>query len=222
MGSRTFRGPPAREENRHLWWALSPVYTAGVVAFVPAVHAAVTLGRRELWYWAAGLVGADIVVWLLANGAAETAVTNAGAALAMVVAVAGTVLAFRVRGEVFPRRAAGPSSAFLDPAVAEALTARQRRAESMDLATRDLPLARHLRIGRPDLSRNYDDGGLVDINHVPARIFCTHLDFSPEQARLAVAARETVGRFEGPDDLGNTTELDPRVVDRVRDRIVAL
>ena len=31
-------------------------------------------------------------------------------------------------------------------------------------------LARELRIGRPDLPRQYDDGGLVDVNNVPVGV----------------------------------------------------
>ena len=36
-------------------------------------------------------------------------------------------------------------------------------------------LAQELKIGRPDLPRGYDDGGLVDVNHVPAAILASHL-----------------------------------------------
>ena len=36
-------------------------------------------------------------------------------------------------------------------------------------------LAQELKIGRPDLPRDYDDGGLVDVNHVPAAILAARL-----------------------------------------------
>jgi hypothetical protein len=31
-------------------------------------------------------------------------------------------------------------------------------------------LARELRIGRPDVPRQFDDGGLVDLNHAPVPV----------------------------------------------------
>ena len=37
-----------------LLWALSPVLCCGLVPFIPALHAAIKLRTRRLWYWAMG------------------------------------------------------------------------------------------------------------------------------------------------------------------------
>jgi hypothetical protein len=63
-----------------------------------------------------------------------------------------------------------------------ALQARQRRYEAKAIAARDVNLARELRIGRPDLPRQYDDGGLVDLNHVPGPIMVQLLGLAEADA----------------------------------------
>jgi len=48
--------------------------------------------------------------------------------------------------------------------------ARARRADARRLAAVDPPLARELGIGRPNLRRGLDDGGLVELNTAPAAV----------------------------------------------------
>jgi hypothetical protein len=43
-----------------------------------------------------------------------------------------------------------------------------RRRQARELAKRNPVLARDLNIGRPDVPHDYNDGGLVDVNQVPA------------------------------------------------------
>jgi len=219
--------PPS--PSRHLWWALCPAYTFGLVACIPAIHGAVRLRRPRLWYAAAGLVLGNIVLWLLVyTPGASAAASNIGALLALALAVAGTVHALRLRQEVFGSQdaaiaaAVGLAAAQRDPAVAQALAARRRRADAAALAAKDPALAMDLRIGRPDLSRQYYDGGLVDVNHVDEATLVAHLGLSPESAKEVISARQRLGRFESADDLANFADLPPRVLDAVRDRVIAL
>jgi len=58
-----------------------------------------------------------------------------------------------------------------DPALAAAIACRQRRQQARQLLANDPGLARELRIGRPDLPRDYDDGGLVAVVVVDP-LFC--------------------------------------------------
>src|SRR6266700_4115871 len=51
----------------------------------------------------------------------------------------------------------------------------RRRSQARQIARANRVLARELRIGRPDLPREYDDGGLVDVNHVPGDILTSCL-----------------------------------------------
>lgn len=208
--------------SRHLWWALSPVYSCGLVAFVPAIHAAVKLKRRDLWAWAAGLVLADVVAWVLVDvdtNAESSVAQSIGTILVFATAALGTVHALRMRDEVF---APPPLPVPMDPSVARSLAARERRVEATALSARDPGLARDLRIGRPDLPRDYDDGGLVDVNHVPHGVLVTHLGLTEAEAAGVVAARDHLGGFLVVDDLGNLAELSPRTLDAIRDRVVVL
>jgi DNA uptake protein ComE-like DNA-binding protein len=222
--------PPATQS--HNWWVWSPAYTLGLFAFIPALHAAIKLQRRALWLWAAGLIAGDVVVWGLLSvspsdpDGSATPIESVGAFIAMALAVVGTIHAFRVRDEVFgTSRADGGQAgapARLDPAVADSLAARKRRSEAAALSAKDPGLARDLRIGRPDLARQYDDGGLVDVNHVPEAFLVSHLGLSPEQARTVIEARDHIGGFQSVTELSGLADVPPKTLDAIRDRIVTL
>jgi DNA uptake protein ComE-like DNA-binding protein len=209
----------------------SPAYTIGLFAFIPALHAALKLQRRDLWLWASGLIAVNIMAWGLLAGSpnadgSNTPAQDVGAFLALGLAVVGTIHAFRVRDEVFGTSAAAHSEvgtpAGLDPAIANSLAARRRRVESAALSVKDPGLARDLRIGRPDLARQYDDGGLVDVNHVPEPFLVSHLGLTPEQARTVVDARNHLGGFQSVNELSGLAEVPVHTLDAIRDRIVIL
>ena len=216
--------------SAHGWWVWSPTYTLGLISFVPALHAALKLKRRALWVWATGLIAGNVVSWsLMSVGPStpdgNTALGDVGAVLSMALAVLGTIQAFRTRTDVFrPSQAdARPlSSIAADPAVVNSLAARQRRAESVALIAGDLGLARDLRIGRPDLTRQYDDGGLVDVDHVPEAVLVSHLGFSRDEARSVITARDHLGGFTSADEICGFAAVPPQALDAVRDRIVTL
>jgi hypothetical protein len=106
-------------------------------------------------------------------------------------------------------------SSAVDPAVAAALARRQRRAQAMAIVQNDPRLANELRIGRPDLPRQYDDGGLIDVNQVPAAVLAALPGITPELAAAVVAAREHTGGLTGPDDLVVFADAPPEVVSGV-------
>jgi len=56
-------------------------------------------------------------------------------------------------------------------------------------------------MARPDLPRQYDDGGLVDVNHVPAAVLATELDLPMDTAAAIVRQRDRIGGFSSPEDL---------------------
>jgi hypothetical protein len=49
------------------------------------------------------------------------------------------------------------------------------RREARKLCQDSPVLAQELTIGRPDPPRDYDDGGLVDVNRVPAAVLASRL-----------------------------------------------
>ncbi|MFC4911261.1 hypothetical protein [Actinomadura gamaensis] len=90
----------------------------------------------------------------------------------------------------------------------------QRRREARALAAENPLMARELRIGRTDLppaQRPYDDGGLIDVNVVPA-VELTRFGLTPEQAEKAVELRDGTGGFSSGEDLAVVCDLPPRLV----------
>jgi hypothetical protein len=75
-------------------------------------------------------------------------------------------------------------------------------------------LARDLRIGRPDLPRHYDDGGLVDVNNVPEHVLTTALGITRDEARRIVAERQRTGGFTSVDEIAARGLLPKAVVGR--------
>lgn len=107
-------------------------------------------------------------------------------------------------------------------AVAGATAIRQRRAAARTISQKDPQMARDLRIGRPDLPRDYDDGGLVDLNSAPVEAIVKWLDLSAAQAARIVEVRRQLGNFQHVDELLTLAELNPDIFDQVRARIILL
>ena len=105
-------------------------------------------------------------------------------------------------------------------ALAAARDRLERSKEARHLVATNPALARDLRIGRPDLPREYDDGGLVDVNHVPVAVFSSGLGLTPIEARDVLAARDKLGRFVSAEELCEYTQLSPDRVDELRDLMI--
>jgi hypothetical protein len=90
--------------------------------------------------------------------------------------------------------------AFL-PSAHAALAERKLREQARAVVADDPALARELRIGRPDLPRQFDDGGLVDVNHVPERVLVERLGLSPAEAARVVGTRERLGGFTSAEEV---------------------
>ncbi len=72
---------------------------------------------------------------------------------------------------------------------------RRRRRQARVLLDADRSRAGDLLVGRPDLPRYHDDGGLVDINNVDADFLRTVSWLDPDHAGRIVAARGRSGGF---------------------------
>lgn len=71
-------------------------------------------------------------------------------------------------------------------------------------------MARELRIGRPDLPHDYDDGGLVDLNNAPVATIAAVCEIDATTAQAIVTAREQRGgAFANIDEVFMTLELAP-------------
>jgi hypothetical protein len=198
-------------------WALIPVLTIGLLAFLPSAHAAVKLRGRRMWLPPAAYAAATVVVFGPLGAASNTSDAGAlaftGAWFALI--LVATVHAFMLRRRVF-------SPPEVQPAMAAALAERKLREQARAIVARDPALARELRIGRPDLPRQFDDGGLVDVNHVPERVLVERLGFAPAQAAQVVEARERLGAFTAADEVCVFAEVPDAIVDAVRERLLFL
>jgi hypothetical protein len=123
-----------------------------------------------------------------------------------------------------PARAASSGTATSEQLNREALaTARgrmERRREAREIAGRNPVLCRELRIGRPDLPREYDDGGLVDVNQVPGEILQSQLGLSADETAAVLAARAKLGSFTSADEVSTYAQLPPDRLDAIRDWMI--
>jgi DNA uptake protein ComE-like DNA-binding protein len=205
-------------------WALIPAWSFGLLAFVPFLHAAIKLRGARMWAVAAFYFALDFVIYvdIGLTDVNESADTASGLVTAVWIAliVVATVHALVLRRRVF---AVDPAEALEDePAVAAALAARERREEARALAAQDPALARDLRIGRPDLPREFDDGGLIDVNEVPERVLVERLGLSTAEAGRLVQTRERLGGFSSAEEVHAFAELPETTVNEIEDRLLFL
>ena len=153
--------------------------------------------RRKLQVWTAVLTAALILAIVLMNvapvdeqGTVTGVSGNLGAILFLVVPVAALVLL----GVHRPRAGslAGASAA---------LDRRRARDEYRSLVLNDPQLARSMRVGRPDLVRDYDDGGLVDLNSIPVAWLRDRTPLGPAEVESIVAVRDQLGSLASVDEL---------------------
>lgn len=216
-----------------LWYFAVPLLTLGLLTFLPFLHAAIRL--RRAWVWLLAFVFALVAGGVLYVSGLPEGTTSRGVDAAVVVVtlasmVVGITVLTRLRHEVYlvgdRQRPAAPIAVAppgavpaVDPAVQRVLHARAKRTRARELAAADPLMARELRIGRPDLPGDYDDGGLVDIASAPGAVIAHALDLSPEQAEGIVAVRDNAVTVE---DLFSLADLPLSAWDRIRDRAVMI
>jgi hypothetical protein len=215
----------SRPVLRQVAWASVPVWSIGFLSFVPFLAYAVINRRRQDWAVFGAYLAATIGV-IIAIGSVNSN-SGAGAAVGGLIIALGGCAAVHAAVLFRPGRQAlasdaGPRS--LEQrnrdAVADAKSRIERRNEARHLVATNPALARDLRIGRPDLARNYDDGGLVDVNHVPGLFLGTALGLRRQEIADVLAAREQLGRFSSADEVCAYTQLSPDRVDELRDLMI--
>jgi hypothetical protein len=213
-------GGPLRWFTRGGWYVFVIVLSLGMLTFVPFVHAATRTRKPPMWLWAVLYTAAVVVLFAFAGS-----VDIGGFAIGLM--IIASVHAVALRRQVWPSDVAqlapaGLGDAAADPAVAAVLAARARRDEARRLAAADPPMARELRIGRPDLPRTYDDGGLVDLNSAPAATIASTCGIDMTTATMIVNARAAGVTFATVDDVFSLTDVPYPLWDRIRDRAVVI
>ncbi|MEV4253656.1 helix-hairpin-helix domain-containing protein [Spirillospora sp. NPDC049652] len=212
--------PPRPSPLTGLGWAILPVVTLGWSTPLTFLYAARKSRSTAL---AAGAVGyasgiaLSVYLWIQA----DAMLFFFGMLLMTLVWVAGSVNAFAVRSEVFGLRESSRSSAN-DHAIRVARYRRTLRADARRLAAEDPALARELHIGRPDLARVYDDGGLIDVNHAPADVLGMLPGLTPELADRIVRHRAEHGGFVSVEELAVDVDLPPALPPKLKDYAIFL
>ena len=215
-----------RRPGRLMVWL--PLLTAGLAAWVPAAVASTkvkdTARRKTLRKWAVALAVSGLVAFVMVGSSPEgetSALSSIGTFIMLPVIGLGTWLARQNRNPA--ALAAEPEHALASlPGASEALAQRQTRSRYLEIVVRDPDLARDMNIGRPDLHRNYDDAGLLDLNTVPSSVLVQHAGMTPEEAEKVVAARERLGGLSSVDDLVIFADTNPETAERLKDRAVFL
>lgn len=226
------------------WWFPVHVLSLGMLSPVPFAQAAAV--SRRLSHALAAVVYLLLVVGGIAlvgtapedvSGSPEGAGADLGGVLIVAIWLGGIAHLVVLRQQLYgsgrrsaPARAGAPdgqvtdgSADRSDRAVTSVLAARTRREEARRIVASDPLLARELRIGRPDLSRSYDDGGLVDVATAPAEVIARVCGLTPAHAAEVVAAREAAGAsLLAVDDLMAWADLPPRAWEHLRDRGIVL
>jgi hypothetical protein len=208
--------PVPRGGPEGIGWAVIPLLTCGFGTSPAFVYAAVRQRSARLGRFAAGYGVATGAVFLpLAVGWPVLTVL-----LLMINWVVGSVHAFAERPKAFPRRT--PRDHLNEHAIEVARYRRGLRAEARQLVADDPELANDLRIGRPELPRAYDDGGLIDVNHASAESLAQLSELTPEMIQRIVRLRTEQGGFVSAAELALHADLPPDLATRLADYVIFL
>jgi hypothetical protein len=197
-------------------WAGLPMLTLGLAT--PFCFAMATVWRRRAHLLLATIAYTALLALQLAvrremndptAPGHDSAATVFGTCV-FIQTVGGCFHAFLVRRRVFdPHGVDG--TAGNEAAIESVRRSRVLRLRARELAGNDAALARELRIGRPDLPRRYDDGGLVDINRAPAAVLATLPGVTPELADRIEQVRAEAGGFVSAEELSALAGLPPEL-----------
>ncbi|MEW9530393.1 helix-hairpin-helix domain-containing protein [Microbispora sp. NPDC049125] len=216
--------PPRKAGPLSFFWALAPLFTCGFATPFTIAFAAVR--RRSAWLAASAvLYAACVVAWISIVNAYEPEKIPEGQSALIAVGmlgawIGGTIQSLVIREQVFAPRP-DPSTPN-ERALALARQRRTLRDQARELAQSDPSLARELRVGRPDLPRQYDDGGLVDLNHAPPHVVAGLPGMTPQLVGQILRARETVGCFVSAEDVSAAASLPPHLTSELAEYTVYL
>jgi DNA uptake protein ComE-like DNA-binding protein len=209
--------PPGRAALSVTWAAL-PFLSLGFAT--PFTFAAALLWRRSLHLLVSTVAYAGAFVLLLSmlSGADDQGNVRFAGMLMAVLAVVGCGHAFLIRRGVFDPH--GLSGVDNEAVVERVKRQRLLREKARELAASDPGLAKELRIGRPDLPRQYNDGGLVDVNHAPAEALSLLPGITAELAARIERVRAETGGFVSAEELSAVAGLPPALTGDLADYAV--
>lgn len=205
-------GPKARTAL-FVGWALVPLVTLGLASVATFGFAAIRLRSRSLGLCAAVYGLAAVAFLYLTNiGPEKSWQSNLGVGIGLTSAAVATGHAFAIRQKVQD----GPVVTAEDEARAKL----RRREYSRKLLADNARLAGELKIGRPDLDTSFDDGGLVDVNHVSEKCLTLLPGIDADLAHKIIQTRDSIGGFDSLNDMEVLLDLPPQSLDPARDRAI--
>jgi len=209
-------GPSRLSQVLSVIWAVIPVPTLGWGAPFTFTYAAIRLRSRALG-WCAALYGAVTVASVYLVGGPESDTNwqaNLGTGLAFVLMAVATAHGFAIRSRLLPTRTSQQL------AIDEAKERLRLREQARQIAATNPRLADELQIGRPELRRRFDDGGLVDVNHAALATLSDVPGIDGSLAHRIVSMRDDIGGFESLNDLSTVLDVPPQVFDHAADILI--
>jgi hypothetical protein len=184
--------------------------TAGFGA--PASFFYAALRRRSVALGgAAALYGVGVLGTWTGFALGDGASVLGGTLLFILTWTISTVHALVVRPRVYPP--VDPREQMNQQVVEMAQHRRALREAAREILTNDPGLARELRIGRPDLlPRAFDDGGLIDVNHVPPEVLSRLPGMTYEIVDRIMRIRAEQHGFVSAEDLAVHADLPLSIV----------
>lgn len=210
-----------------------PILMFGLLAWIPPVWAAVRNSDRSTTatrlYRIAGASAALMIVGIVlfgvspedAHGTATGPLPWLGFCLLLAATAIGTATAIRYRDAGIDRARRDWIARGM-PDAAAFLINKEARQQYREMSDRDPALAREMGIGRPDRVRDYDDGGLLDLNSLPVDALVRYGQLGRTEAAQVTATRERLGRLSSVDELIVYADVDPPTAERLRDYAVFL
>jgi hypothetical protein len=194
-------------------WAAVPLVTFGLGTVPAFLYPA--LRRRRPGDWISLALYLALTTLGLVGTEAESVMSDVSAVALLAAWIGGTVHAFAIRSRVFATK-----NRYLD-AIAMASQRRELRSAARDTA-RDPAMAWELRIGRPDLQRVFDDGGLVDVNHAPPSALASLPGMTPELVNRIVETRDQLSGFSSVEELSSLAQLPPSLTGALNEYAIFL
>ena len=224
-----------RDRTPFVGWLMValPSLTCGLAGFVSALWAGSQRPkgarfRRRMFAVAAAIGVLSIGGFVLlgssptdADGTPIGAQSNVGGAAWLCGWVIATIVAVVFRK---PRRSREhvPVPAVALPGVAQEVARRHQREQYRGIVESDLSLARSIGIGRPDWERDFNDGGLLDLNNLSAAALSRFGPMATDEAQRIVEARQRLERLSSVDEVVIYADLSERTASVLRERAVFL
>ena len=194
-------------------WTAVPLVSLGLGTVPAFLYPA--LRRRRPGDWISLALYLALTILGLVGTGTDSFVSDLSAVALLAVWIGGTVHAFAIRSRLF-----ATENRYQD---AIEMASRRRELRSAARVTaRDPAMAWELRIGRPDLPRGFDDGGLVDVNHAPPPVLASLPGMTPELVKRVVETRDTISGFSSVEELSSLAELPPSLTDALHEYAIFL